>query len=224
MSVLVLIEHDRGGAPATTWQAATRARRLAEALGEPLEALIVGGIGEHLGSTAAEHGASTVHVARHDLIDDYGPEAWGAVLAEAAGGRSAVVAPGTERGNEVLAHAAARLDLPMVANVLDVEPGEPWTVTRVRWGGSLHEHAELEATGPALLSFAANVVDPEPAPVVPEVRPYDATLGDAVARTVVVDREVLSEGMTLATAPVVVGGGRGVGSPEGFEVLEELAG
>ncbi|MDX1691592.1 MAG: electron transfer flavoprotein subunit alpha/FixB family protein, partial [Acidimicrobiia bacterium] len=47
---------------------------------------------------------------------------------------------------------------------------------------------------------------------------------DAVARTVVVDREVLSEGMTLATAPVVVGGGRGVGSPEGFEVLEELAG
>jgi electron transfer flavoprotein alpha subunit len=41
--------------------------------------------------------------------------------------------------------------------------------------------------------------------------------------TKVVDREVTFEGITLATAPVVVSGGRGVGGPEGFAPLEELA-
>jgi electron transfer flavoprotein alpha subunit len=45
-----------------------------------------------------------------------------------------------------------------------------------------------------------------------------------LARTRVVDRVTVSEGITLTTAPVVVSGGRGVGSPEGFTVLEELAG
>jgi len=44
-----------------------------------------------------------------------------------------------------------------------------------------------------------------------------------LARTVVADRVVLTQGITLSTAPVVVGGGRGVGSAEAFAPLEELA-
>ena len=46
----------------------------------------------------------------------------------------------------------------------------------------------------------------------------------SLARTVVTERVERAAGVTLATAPVVVGGGRGVGSPEGFAPLEELAG
>jgi len=42
--------------------------------------------------------------------------------------------------------------------------------------------------------------------------------------TMVVDRVTVSEGITLATAPVVVSGGRGVGSAEAFDIIEELAG
>jgi electron transfer flavoprotein alpha subunit len=48
-------------------------------------------------------------------------------------------------------------------------------------------------------------------------------LPEWVSRSVIQDRVVLSEGLTLATAPVVIGGGRGVGSAEGFHVLEALA-
>ena len=64
-----------------------------------------------------------VHQAHHDLLDDYNPEAWGDVVAGAVGfwRRSFRLATGTDVGNEVLAHAAAVLDLPMVANCLAVE-------------------------------------------------------------------------------------------------------
>ena len=46
---------------------------------------------------------------------------------------------------------------------------------------------------------------------------------DSLNRSVIKDRVVLAEGITLATAPVVVSGGRAVGSEEGFAPLEDLA-
>src|SRR5215471_14709590 len=63
----------------------------------------------------------------------YAPAGWARALTAAiqARGPSAVVAAGTDRGNEVLAHVAAELDLPMAANCVSVTPGDPATVTRV---------------------------------------------------------------------------------------------
>lgn len=223
MAVLVFLDHDRGSAPDATWEALTEARRLADLLGTSVEALAVGT--EDLTDDAAAHGAGVVHIGRHDLLTDYGPEAWGAtvaLLAEQIGAR-AVMGPGTERGHETLAHAAARMDLPMVANALSIEPGDPWRITRVRWGGSLLEHAELSSPMP-VLTVAAHAVEAVPEPADADVVVFEPELSPELGRTLVVERETVSEGMTLATAPVVIGGGRGVGSAEGFAVLEDLAG
>jgi electron transfer flavoprotein alpha subunit len=55
------------------------------------------------------------------------------------------------------------------------------------------------------------------------VAPFEVDLDERDLTTKVIDRVVTSDGITLATAPVVVSGGRGVGSPEGFAPLEELA-
>ena len=46
----------------------------------------------------------------------YAPAAWATAIVEAAGDDD-IVGPGTDRGNEVLAHVAAQLDLPFAANV-----------------------------------------------------------------------------------------------------------
>src|SRR6188472_494901 len=63
----------------------------------------------------------------------YAPAGWAAALASRIEERtpSAVLAPGTARGNELLAHVAARLDLPMAANCVSMTPGDPASVTRV---------------------------------------------------------------------------------------------
>jgi electron transfer flavoprotein alpha subunit len=159
-----------------------------------------------------------------DAGEAYAPAAWAQTLVELAQqrGAGAVVGPGTDRGNEVLAHVAAKLDQPMSANCMSVTPGEPATVTRVRWGGSLLEEARVHGA-PLVLTVAPHAVAATAAADVVAV-PVSAS-ASAADRVVAVSETIPAStaGVSLADADVVVSGGRGVGSSEGFSVIEELA-
>jgi electron transfer flavoprotein alpha subunit len=160
-------------------------------------------------------GVRTLHVAE---VDGYAPQAWARAIASLS--PSVVVAAGTDRGNEVLAHAAAMTGGVFAANVVRATGDE---VVRQRWGGSLLEEARLHGDV-KLMTVAPHAVAIEEAAGEPELRSFAAPLaeGDLVAR--VVERvEESTGGLSLAEAPVVVSGGRGVGSAEGFAPLEELA-
>lgn len=219
MSVLVIVEHDRGVLAPASLEALTAARALGE-----VQALTIGAAADALADVLGTHGAVVVYHVHHDLLADYGPEAWGECVAQAvrALAPDAVLACGTDRGNEVMAQAAARLDLPFVANCTEIEAGDTWTITRVRWGGSLLEQCSLSAAV-KLLSVAHHSTEASEAPAAVAVRALPVELDAVLARTTVVERVERAAGVTLATAPLVVGGGRGVGSADGFAPLEALA-
>lgn len=221
MSTLVIVEHDRG----TLSPASLEALAAARTLGGDVHAVTIGANADGLADTLAAHGASVVHQAHHDLLSDYGPEAWGESVAQLVStvAASAVIACGTDRGNEVMAHVAAILDQPMVANCTEITTGDSWEIVRVRWGGSLLERCTLVAST-KLVTVAHHTFEAAEAPVTSAAQPFVPELDPVLARSVVSERVERAAGVTLATAPVVVGGGRGVGSPEAFAPLEELAG
>lgn len=228
MSVfLYLVEHDRGRIEETALGGLTGARLLAEAMDARLHAAVIGEGAEAVADEIDPYGAGQTHLVRHPMLTDYGPDAWADSLVQLAGalGAAAVMATGTDRGNEVMAGVGARMDLAMAANCLEIEAdGADWTMTRVRWGGSLHEQARLSAPT-KLVTLAPHSTEAAPSPAAGDGRRsvFTPELDESAAATMVQDRVTLTEGITLATAPVVVSGGRGVGSAEGFAGIKELA-
>jgi electron transfer flavoprotein alpha subunit len=235
--ILVLVEPAGAETSVLSLEALTFARRLAEPLGVPVHALCVGPP-VSLDDLAA-HGVAEVHEAEEPRLDRYSAAAWAACLVQAARTESAVavMAAASPRGNEIMAHVAARMGRPMAANVVRAEPGADGELSvhrQVMGGAALEEMLLRGASGaPALFTMAGHAVDAEPAAgdresprsqgTSPQVRPFAPALTEADLLAQVVRTEpVAADASDLATARVVVGGGRGVGGSEQFGDLLEL--
>jgi electron transfer flavoprotein alpha subunit len=220
MSVFCLVEVDDGAIVEASLRALTLARGLAVGHG----GLAAVTFSDAPAAELAAYGVTEVHVAAG--IDGYAPQAWARTLAGLVDGAGAVVAAGTDRGNEVLAHLGAITGLPMAANCVAASraAGGSVEIVRQRWAGLLLEEAVLGAPV-ALLTTATDAFGAEPAevPGAAMVHPISPSLAedDLVVRAA--ETSLDAGGASLATARVVVGGGRGVGSTAGFAPLEELA-
>ena len=221
--ILVYVDHDRGVLDEFSLQSVAAAR----GLDADVQAVMVGADAVTAAARLGEFGVTTTHVAVDPRIGDYTPAASGRAVAQMARQLSpaALLAVGSPRGNEVLAHASAILDEPFAADCTAISLGDGVTVeTRNRWAGNVLEdarvHAPMLIASTALHAFAAAPVTGSGPAAVVEFAPE---LTDADLAVRVVDRVGGGGGgVSLAEAKVVVSGGRGVGEG-GFGPLEELA-
>src|ERR1700681_749929 len=102
--VLVLVEH-AGGIPA---DASLQTLTLARSFGEPVHALLIGSSAD-----LKLYGVEVAHIAEHEALDAFVPEAWAAILGQLADrlDARAIFAAGTYRGEEVMVRAAAATPL-----------------------------------------------------------------------------------------------------------------
>jgi electron transfer flavoprotein alpha subunit len=226
--IVVLIDQERGHIDELSLQAVALGRHLAVDAAS-LTGLVIGGptdVSAQLVELLGDHGVSTLLFAAHDQLADYAPQAWARAAADAITKTdpAVVLATGTPRGAEVMAHLGAITDLPLAADCLEISVDDPRDVLRARWGGSLLEKARVNA-GTVLATvvphaIAATSVGGPPAMVetfTPQLQPADLLV--RATR----EADVASSSVTLTDARVVVSGGRGVGGADEFAVLDELA-
>jgi electron transfer flavoprotein alpha subunit len=228
VSVLCLVEMEGTSVADPSARALTFARTLAATSAEVLAAATFGPPASVPAARLGAYGVVDAYAVDSADLTGYAPAAWARALAGlmSTSSASAVVAAGTDHGAEVLAHLGAISDLPVAANCVSAACAAPgsYQLVRNRWAGSLLEDAVLDAS-PALLTVAVDAVDDMEAgtAVACAVHPFLPTPEAGDLRVRAGASAIRTTGVSLATARVVVGGGRGVGGEEGFAALEQLA-
>jgi electron transfer flavoprotein alpha subunit len=220
--VLVLVDHDGGAVKKVTTELLTLARRL----GEP-SAVLVGAGYDDARERLAEFGAQTVHVVDGDGSGGFadhpvGPAVDALAAVVAAGSPRAVLVASTAEGKEVAGRLAVRLGSGLVTDAVDVD--DDLVVTQSVFGGTTVVRSKV-THGVPVISVRPNAVTPEAAPGAATRQDVAVELSDSsrLARRTGRATAERTGRPELTEASIVVSGGRGVGSPEGFGPVEALA-
>ncbi len=225
--IMVIGEVREGALTGVTLESLSEARRLAEAVGGEVSVALIGEGVASLAATAGRYGAVKAYVVDGAELGVYrsGPFTDAAMACIGAAGPRAVLVPNSGNGREIASRCAVRLSGGVVNDVTALKAGaDGLLAAHPCFGGSVIAEKE-SLSDPQIYtvrpnSFARTETGGE-AVVVPLAA--DFTPSGLLARVV----EVINEragAVNLEEAAVVVSGGRGMGGPEQFAILEELAG
>jgi electron transfer flavoprotein alpha subunit len=228
--ILTLVETDlEGAAIEVSLEAVTFARDLSAAgNGVPVDAVVIGDVSDHLRGELAAYGVRKIHRVSGDGVAAYSGAGWASALQTVlkAAGSVVLMAAGTDRGTELMAHVAARSGASMAANVLSFSGLSPFVVTRQVVGGAAMEEMNLHQR-PAVFTVAGHAVEAKPADAsgAGEIVEHTPTVAPEDLRAAVVStsQPEADESGDLTSAKVVVGAGRGVGGADKFDDVVALA-
>jgi electron transfer flavoprotein alpha subunit len=224
--ILVVAEHRDGTLAKVTRESISRGRALAAATGGSLSVALVAAETEPLVAEAARAGADRVYVVESPEAEVYrpGPFTEAALAAIAAAKPAAALFASSADGRDMAAGCAARLGAGIMTDVTGLEAGEGrLTATHPCFGGGVIVQVEATA-GPAIATVRPGSFTSQEAPGEPEIVPLAVTFGAASLLATVAEVVCENAGIvSLEEAATVVAGGRGVGSAEGFAVIQALA-
>ncbi len=229
--VWVYGEHQAGRFHPVVRELVGKGAELAAARDCALEVVAAGGDAEALAAQLAGLPVAALRVAAHPALDDHrdGPHARVLARMIAKGRPEIVLAGATARGRSLMPRVAVlcRTGLTADCTGLEIEPEQRLLLqTRPAFGGNImatiltrRHRPQMATVRPRVMAVAA-ARDGRPPPV-RRWRPPDELLDDPVE--VMGREERAEEGVSIAEADVLVAGGRGLGGPEGFDLLRELA-
>ena len=225
--ILVLVEHDGGKLREGNFELLGLAHRLGSEAGKEVGALLLGsGIAE-TAKVLAARGGGEVLVADAEPLAEYTQDGYGRVLEEllAAEKPWMVLAAHGPTGWDILPRLAVALDAPMVTEVTDVrlESGSPVLAHRA-FNGKFEVRVHLGDSPPVLATIQkGSQGQPENLPA-GSVRTVPCSLDPSELRTRFVEVRAGEAGaVDLTQAEIIVAGGRGVGTPEKFSIIRDLA-
>jgi electron transfer flavoprotein alpha subunit len=221
--ILIVVEYASGKVSKSTWEMITAARESGREA--PLTALV---LGSNIAAIAAEVARAVDQVLVADLpaLAQYDSELWSAAVAQIAteGEASLVLIGGSRSGREYSPRVAIKLDAPLLEDVITLKAtGEAITAQRYTFLARVTE--TIEATAPiAVVTIKPGVFNPA-TPKAEAAEQFDVDLNLPTPRLKVTGKTAeRSSRISLSEAEIVVSGGRGVGSAEGFtQYVEALA-
>ena len=222
MSILVTLEQ-RGRLKTCALEAACAAAKIAAASGLPLNAVYIGkSLGEDLAALAGT-GIATVYAYEHEDLHHYSNERYVEILCELARelGTHVIMGSATALGKEFFASAAARLRAELVQDCVGVSWENGLKAVKPVYAGKVIADVALTKF-PALLTLRPNATPVERRGAsVPQV--IQRTVPEVSVRTTIVEvAEAVAGYVDLTEAKIVISGGRGIGGPENWPVLQDL--
>jgi electron transfer flavoprotein alpha subunit/NAD-dependent dihydropyrimidine dehydrogenase PreA subunit len=228
--VWVFAEQRAGELTRVSLELLGKARDLAGTLGQPVVALLVGDRVSHLGETLIQYGADTVLLMEHPLLAAYRSEPYTAALETIIRSRqpNILLIGATHIGRDLAPRLAHHVGVGLTADCteLTIDPTERILLqTRPAFGGNVMATIANRYSRPQMATVRPGVMEARRmSGHAGEVISLDGFLSEENFGTQVLEIVKAKEKMVdLSSAKVIIAGGRGVGSAEGFGLLRELA-
>ncbi|MDP7040760.1 MAG: electron transfer flavoprotein subunit alpha/FixB family protein [Myxococcota bacterium] len=222
-NVLILIEHAGGEPKKLSLNAITFGQQLSAQSGGSLNLLLVGENAGEAAQAVKGYGAEKVFVIDDPSMHNYLAESYATGLSAAAEacGATSIAGASSSLSKDLFPRLAIRLNAAMASDVLEVIGAK--TFKRPMWAGDVLATVELKSERQICTVRTTEFDAPEAGSEASiETLPVNVDL-DQLKTSLVDLKEIKSERPDATVADVVVSGGRGVKSSDGFKVVEELA-
>ena len=227
MSILVYCDHFEGKFRKVSLEMLSEASRIAEKTGDEVHAVVIGPGSKALAEQTGKYGAKKAYYCEDSILENYSTEAYMDVVEKAFDDSEPklFMIGHNPRGRDLAPRLAQKLELGMISDIIEIEvDGDDFVFTKPIYAGKCLTKQKC-VTEPAFVSVRPNVMAIEEkdagTPELVELKP-EVSLDDirALVKELVLQK---SERPELTEADIIVSGGRGLGKPEGFQLIEELA-
>jgi len=219
--IWVYAELNEGKVTPTTLEMMAKARTLGD-----VEAIALGGGAKAAAETLGKHGAKVVYVNEDAAFDDFVAEPATAALESLhkEGAPDLILFGFTPDSREVAGRFAARLGVGLISNAGDVSAKDGGFVAKVPYFGGAKLAAMKANKKPAIILIRPKSFEASEAGGTAEIKDLAVSIDAGSKRAHITERVVeASEKVKLEDAKVVISGGRGMGGPDNFPLLEDLA-
>ena len=223
-NILVLAEQRDGIFKSGTLSAVTFAKQVAGMRGCGYDILVIGAGVDSVAAEAAKYGAGTVYVVDKPDFANYLAQSYAFVTAEVAkaAGANLVCTVASTTGKDCLPRVAARLGAGMASDVVGIGEGGA-TFIRPTWAGNVLEEVRIQTEIQVATVRPTDFDKAEPGGASPIEAFATAWDGGTMKQRFVEFRATESSRPDISDAKVVIAGGRGLKSKEGFALVEQLA-
>ena len=220
--IWVYAEMNQGKLAPTSLELMSKARELGD-----VEAIALGAGAKAAAATLGKHGAKVVHVNEDSAFDDFVAEPATDALAalNQKGSPDLILFGFTTDSREVAGRLAARLGTGLISNAGDLVAKDGGFVAKVPYFGGARVASMKANSKPAIVLVRPKSFEPSESGGTADVQQLEVVVADGSRRAHITERVVeATEKVKLEDARVVISGGRGLGGPQNFPLLEDLAG